>query len=449
MAMRKNTTNLHYLNAVLCLLPTLLLAVFVYLQFQTLSLLSPIVQCASQPAAADDLVDRLRASVTFLPLRDTRERPGKWFISAMNDTSEPEGEAKHLVLPSAASSGRVLCVSAPPGVDAAYALAWRDALPRGAALRPGLAFVSESFYDYKNLWHGLAALAPFASWNARSGCRARPARWALFQRGAARMEMGGWLTSLAEATTGVDMLVETFRSPPGPVCFEEAVVFRRNMDGLSRERLRAAYDFMRCRARARCGVADVPGGGGGEPPALRVTLLFRTGARAFKNETAVARVFQRECARVAGCTVTTAHSDNMTFCDQVKLLGSTDVLVSPHGAQLANMLFMERNSSVMEFYPLGWRQRAGGGQFIFRWMADRAGMRHEGSWWDPHGEPCPDGNPDILSCYKSRQIGLDEAYFAKWAATVFAAAKERKTIAVGVRAQAGERERGRATCECS
>jgi hypothetical protein len=52
-------------------------------------------------------------------------------------------------------------------------------------------------------------------------------------------------------------------------------------------------------------------------------------------------------------------------------------------------------------------------------------MRHEGSWWDPNGEPCP-RSPDILSCYKNRQIGHDEAYFAEWAARVFAVAKERK-----------------------
>ena len=47
------------------------------------------------------------------------------------------------------------------------------------------------------------------------------------------------------------------------------------------------------------------------------------------------------------------------LCWQVRLLSSTDVLISAHGAQMINMLFMDRNSSVMEFYPLGWKQRAG------------------------------------------------------------------------------------------
>ncbi|RCV31243.1 hypothetical protein SETIT_6G160900v2 [Setaria italica] len=438
------------------LLPLLVFAVICYLQFRTLIRFTPTVPCddSSRRAAVDDLIDRLRTSVTFLPLRDTRRRAGEWFISALNDTSEPEGEAKNLVLPSAASSGRVLCVHAPTRSDAAYALAWRDALPRGAALRPGLTFVSEMSYDYRNLWHGLSALVPFASWHARTGCRAVPARWALFLHGAAVRSgaTSGWLASLAEAATGAEMVVETFPDGAGgtPACFEEAVVFRRQMEGLSRARLLGAFDFMRCKARARCGVADAAPGAGAAGPSsalLRVTLLFRTGARAFKDEAAVARVFGAECARVAGCVVTAAHASNLTFCDQVRLLSATDVLVSAHGAQLANMLFMDRNSSVMEFYPLGWRQRAGGGQFVYRWMADRAGMRHEGSWWDPHGEPCP-GSPDILSCYKNRQIGIDEAYFARWAARVFAAAKERKARRGG-EVFGEERQQEAADCGCS
>jgi hypothetical protein len=134
---------------------------------------------------------------------------------------------------------------------------------------------------------------------------------------------------------------------------------------------------------------------------------------------------------------------------QVRLMSATDVLISAHGAQMTNMLFMDRDSSVMEFYPMGWRQRAGGGQFVFRWMANRAGMRHEGSWWDPNGEPCL-RSQDILSCYKNRQIGHDETYFAQWAARVFAAAKERKatTTSSGKVAAAEERRQHETTCNC-
>jgi len=88
--------------------------------------------------------------------------------------------------------------------------------------------------------------------------------------------------------------------------------------------LRAA-DFMRCKARAYCGVdasSSSKAGGSGEgegdaSAALRVTLLFRAGARAFKDEAAVTRVFEEECRRVAGCAVAAAHANNLTSCEQV------------------------------------------------------------------------------------------------------------------------------------
>lgn len=59
---------------------------------------------------------------------------------------------------------------------------------------------------------------------------------------------------------------------------------------------------------------------------------------------------------------------------------NTDVVASPHGAQLTNMLFMDRNSSVMEFFPKGWFELAGIGQYAHHWMADQSGMNHQGSW---------------------------------------------------------------------
>lgn len=125
-------------------------------------------------------------------------------------------------------------------------------------------------------------------------------------------------------------------------------------------------------------------------------------------------MFHKEFIRVAGtsCVLTVAHSDNLTLCDQVRLLSRTDVFISAHGAQMTNLVFMDRKSSIMELYLMGWRQ------FVFH-----AGMRHEGSWWDPAGDPCPDGNPDIFSCYKNRWIGMDEAAFTEFAAKVFAANK--------------------------
>jgi hypothetical protein len=313
--------------------PLLLTTVFLYLELETLALFFNI-PCAASPAVVsatitgsgssnNNVVDRLRASATFLPLKDTREGHDTWFISTLNDTSEPEGEARNLLFPSAASSGRLLCMAVPSGRDGtknSYALAWRDALPLDAELRPGLTFLSETFYDHTNLWHGLTALVPLVSWHARKGCiGAQPARWAFFHHAELRSGMSGWLMSLAEAATGVGVDVEMF-SGSVPVCFEEAVVFRRNLAGMSTERLLATFDFMRCKARAQCGVVSRSSANGTDSAAVRVTILFRRGGRSFKDEKAVEQVFQKECARVVGCKLTTAQSGNLTFCDQVGLI---------------------------------------------------------------------------------------------------------------------------------
>ena len=59
---------------------------------------------------------------------------------------------------------------------------------------------------------------------------------------------------------------------------------------------------------------------------------------------------------------------------------STDILASPHGAQLTSMFFMDKNSSVMEFFPKGWLELAGAGQHVFQWVGISSGIRHTGTW---------------------------------------------------------------------
>lgn len=114
---------------------------------------------------------------------------------------------------------------------------------------------------------------------------------------------------------------------------------------------------------------------------------------------------------------------------QVKLMSNTDILASPHGAQLTNMLFMDRNSSIMEFFPKGWLELAGLGQYAHHWMADQSGMQHRGAWWDPHAEKeCPDPTKqqECFLFYKDGQVGHNETYFAEWARTVLKQVKKSK-----------------------
>lgn len=134
---------------------------------------------------------------------------------------------------------------------------------------------------------------------------------------------------------------------------------------------------------------------------------------------------------------------------QVKLMSLTDILISPHGAQLTNMFLMDRNSSVMEFFPKGWLKLAGVGQYVFHWMASWSGMRHRGDWRDPDGVTCPYSEDDrrCMSLYKSGTIGYNETYFAEWATNVL---KEVKTMKL--EEEAAKQESAAAstkTCGCS
>lgn len=94
----------------------------------------------------------------------------------------------------------------------------------------------------------------------------------------------------------------------------------------------------------------------------------------------------------------------------------TDIVASPHGAQLTNMLFMDRGSSVMEFFPKGWLEHAGVGQYAHHWMANQSGMKHRGAWWDSTGEDCPtpEDNRECFSFHKDGKVGVNETYFVEW-----------------------------------
>lgn len=147
--------------------------------------------------------------------------------------------------------------------------------------------------------------------------------------------MGVWLGNLMEATFGGAQHVEVFEEVEEgrAVCFEEAVVMRHNEGGMSREKRMEVYDLMRCKARLYCNVSsgsfsldhlqqgqqqheherrDVI-------PPIGITLFMRTGPRSFKNDTAVIEIFERECAKVDGCRLMVAYSNNLTFCDQVRI----------------------------------------------------------------------------------------------------------------------------------
>ncbi|GFP87050.1 hypothetical protein PHJA_000848800 [Phtheirospermum japonicum] len=378
---------------------------------------------------------KLRQAVTFLPLKDLRysktaTEGHTWFMSSLNDTHE-EGQAQYQRFPSEPSGGRVLCLSGRDPHDGSwnlYGLAWPDTLPESATLLKDVAFVSYNHYDYDNIWHGLSATMPFVAWHIKSQCgaRARPKRWVLYHWGELRTSMAPWVRTILEATFGGGPLeIETMDGydDAHPVCFEEAVVMRHNEGGLSNEKRMEVYDLMRCKSRMYCNVNS------SSSPGFRIgmTLLMREGARSFKNASAVIRIFENECNKVEGCRLTVAYSHNLTFCEQVKLMSLTDILITAHGAQLTNMIFMDRNSSVMELFPKGFLEHAGVGQYVYHWLASWSGMRHEGVWRDPVGDHCPfpEDDPRCMAVFKNNRVGHNETYFSEWAGNVLSSTRMR------------------------
>lgn len=351
-------------------------------------------------------------------------------MSSLYDIHE-DGEVQFQQFPSPVVDGddRILCLKGRDTHDGSwnyYGLAWPEALPENATVMKGVSFVSYNHYDYGNIWHGLSALMPFVAWHQIQGKCEVPERWILYHWGELRLKMGNWITTLMEATFGAPLHIEAFEGigDGQPVCFEKAVVMRHNEGGMSRQRRMETYDFMRCKARLFCNFT-MP-----EPAsaAVRMTILMRTGARSFRNEKAVVEIFGEECAKVAGCRLTATYSNNLTFCEQVSLMRKTDILISPHGAQLTNMILMNRNSSVMEFFPKGWLELAGIGQYVHHWLASWSGMRHQGAWRDPDGPPCPYSPDDrrCMSVYKGGTIGYNRTHFSEWAKKVLNEVKTRK-----------------------
>lgn len=375
-------------------------------------------------------ISRFRDSVTFLPLIDVRfaETPmegNTWFMSSLNETRQ-ENKAEYLYFPSQTSKGRVLCImgrDTKDGTKNSYALAWPEKLPNYATRLNGLSFVSDAYHGYQNLLQGLYALTRFIDWSMKNDCL-RPNRWVLFHRGELRDKMGPWLHQLMESYFG-QVEIEGFRRGDGPYCFERAVVMRHNQGSIGKARKLKEFDLLRSRARSFCGLN--PAGKGFEvnktgDPIIRLTLLMTRGSRSFKNHTAVIRIFEKECKKVNGCVLKVSQFEDLSFCEQVRVMTNTDIVATTHGAQLTNMLLMDDNSSIMEFFPKGWFKLAGFGKYVYKWMAEQAGMRYRGAWWDPGSEnECSSTLQDsecFIRLYKDGLVGHNETYFAEWASSV-------------------------------
>ncbi|XP_031504984.1 uncharacterized protein LOC116267421 [Nymphaea colorata] len=372
----------------------------------------------------DGMRELVRNSVTFLPLKDMRfqskpEAGHTWFMSSFDESIE-DGNG-FLRLPSNASKQRILCVKGrdhSDGTKNGYGLAWRDYLPPNSTLLHGLTFVAENYWDYGNLWHGLMALGPFVLWNNNNES-VMPKRIVLYHKGEVVHGMVSWISEVLHSVMGYKLPLDILDYGNGPICFEQSLVYRHSFGSLSQQKRSEAFDVIRSKARAFCNITIATNRN--DTPDFNFTLLTRAGARSFKNESVVSSIFENECSKIRGCQFRNIRANGLSFCDQVSFLSTTHVLVTVHGAQLTNMIFMPKGSHIMEIFPKGWLEFAGIGQYVFHWLADWAGMKHEGTWRDTEGPECLRPEKERLECfsiYKNGQVGYNQTALSRWSADV-------------------------------
>ncbi|XP_002965175.2 uncharacterized protein LOC9660179 isoform X3 [Selaginella moellendorffii] len=387
--------------------------------------------------------EHLKHSFTMMELKDLSQ-PGLskgdtiWFMSSLHGSSvDDQGKPEEFRFPSTISQGRLLCLQGNHthnGTMNKYGFAWKGFLPDGATYLPGLTLVADNYWDYVNPWHSMSAIINFAAWRVDNGCKV-PARIVAYHWGEMVTKMGDWITNVLHASMGVKLRPDTLSSyGSGPVCFEDAIVQRRGLGGMSKERMNRLFDVVRCKVYKFCKVAPRSFVLGGKDGRIDITLVARSGPREFSNLSGVVSAVSEQCAMVKGCKLDIVSIGNLSFCEQVEVMSKSDVLLTAHGAQLTNMMFMPRGGSVMELFPKGWLEFAGVGQYIYTWLADWTGLKHEGAWRDPDGPDCPyDTKTQVLECflfYKDRSVGLNSSHLSSWTADVLERIQARRASSV-------------------
>ena len=96
-----------------------------------------------------------------------------------------------------------------------------------------------------------------------------------------------------------------------------------------------------------------------------IALLVRRGSRSISNSDAVEAAMR---ARF-GAPVRLVSFEGLSFGDQVRALHDVRLLVAPHGAGLANLVFLPRGAALIEVFPIFWRPAQ-----YFDALADTCGM---------------------------------------------------------------------------
>ncbi|KAG0566538.1 hypothetical protein KC19_7G070900 [Ceratodon purpureus] len=362
------------------------------------------------------LVSHLVETPTWKPLKDLSKFSILGFLSDMPDRGMAQGPPQLFEFPSALSNGRLLCFlgnSTSNGTRNFYTYTWEDALSRDHIFLEGTTLISETQYDFENPWHSMYNLVQFVYWKKVNGC-AHADRLLLYHWSELRRRMGGWITQVFTAA-GLPVVPYQMEVGDRPICFQRAVVSRTGIGGVPHTDLQEIFTEVRCLVRQYCKI-PVTSFKQSEKQRVRITLMARNGTREWKNQTEWEAVIAAECGRIQGCEWSTMHISTLTFCEQAEIMSRTDILVSVHGAQLTNMIFMSPGGRVMEMFPKGWLELAGHGQFIYKHLAEWLGVSHEGYWRDLDHADCPFGNDNVrcMTHFKDLAVGINVTHISAW-----------------------------------
>ena len=176
---------------------------------------------------------------------------------------------------------------------------------------------------------------------------ARALGWRVLTERPSRQKLNGWTRGILDALTEAGYIDTLEANPPSPragmTCTARAakidnagVVSKHDMDELG------------CVMRATCNV----------PPKARRSLLYirRAGSSGTRRVTNLdtALPLMRDFAERMGWVFRVINLGRLDLCEQVAATSEAAVVLSIHGADLANALFTRSDATTVEAYPLTW-----------------------------------------------------------------------------------------------
>jgi Glycosyltransferase 61 len=115
------------------------------------------------------------------------------------------------------------------------------------------------------------------------------------------------------------------------------------------------------------------------PPPPRIAILNRQINRSLVNVQALVGALEQAFG-TSNTTVPVVYFEDTTFQDQMDFMANTDIVISPHGAQLTSIIAMPECGGLLEIYPPQYYPVN-----FFGSLADASAILHQTLYLDPSG----------------------------------------------------------------